>query len=62
MLIFDDWSFMPTFVHMVGWMGRETPKVNEAKLKMKQVPFRYAHAEIRTQVVVIRDPTCYQLD
>ena len=24
--------------------------------------FRYAHAEIRTQVVVIRGPTRYQLD
>ena len=27
-----------------------------------ETPFRYAHAEIRTQVVVICGPTRYQLD
>ena len=27
-----------------------------------ETPFRYAHTEIRTQVVAICDPTCYQLD
>jgi len=36
-------------------MGRTTSKGNEA-------PFRYASAEIRTQVVVICGPTRYQLD
>ena len=41
-------------------MVRETFKGNEAKSKMKH--FRYAHAEIRTQVVVICGKTRYQLD
>ena len=27
-----------------------------------ETPFKYAHAEIRTRVVVICGPTCYQLD
>ena len=27
-----------------------------------ETPFRYAHAEVRTQIVVIYDPTRYQLD
>ena len=27
-----------------------------------ETPFRYVHAEIRTRVVVIYDPMCYQLD
>ena len=33
-------------------------RLNELK---DETPFRYAHAEIRTQVVVICDPTCYCL-
>ena len=52
---------MATFVHMVGQMGRATSKDNEANSKMKRssdIP----SAEIRTQVVVICDPTRYQLD
>ena len=27
-----------------------------------ETPFRYAHTEIKTKVVVIYNPTCYQLD
>ena len=27
-----------------------------------ETPFRYGHAEIQTQVVVICGPMCYQLD
>ena len=42
-------------------MGRTTSKGNEAKVK-DETPFRYAHAEIQTRVVVICDPTRYQLD
>ncbi|KAK2164235.1 hypothetical protein LSH36_67g02053 [Paralvinella palmiformis] len=41
--------------------GRATSKGNEAKSKMRP-PSRYAHAEIRTHVIVISDPTRYQLD
>jgi len=41
-------------------MGRATSKGNEAKSKMKQLTFRYAHAEIRTRVVVICGPTPYR--
>ena len=42
-------------------MGRVTFKCNE-EVK-DETSFRYAHAEIRTQVVVvICDPTRYQLD
>ena len=37
-------------------MGWATPKVKDG------TPFRYTHAEIRTQVVVICGTTCYQLD
>ena len=33
--------------------------LNEVK---DETPFRYAHTEIRTQVVVICGPTRYQLD
>ena len=40
-------------------MGRATSKDNEVK---DETPFRYANTEIQTQVVVICDPTCYQLD
>ena len=40
-------------------MGWAAPKCNEAK---DETPFRYAHAEIRTQVVGICDQTLYQLD
>jgi len=40
-------------------MGRATSKGNEVK---DEIPFRYAHAEIQTRVVVICDPTRYQLD
>jgi len=36
-------------------MGRATSKGNETR-------FSYTHAEIRTQVGVICDLTCYQLD
>ena len=36
-----------------------TSKGNEAK---DETPVRYAHAEIRTRVVVICGPTRYQLD
>ena len=35
-------------------MGRVTSK--------DETPSRYAHAEIRTRVIVICDPTGYQLD
>ena len=48
---------MATFVHMVGYMGQVTSKSNEAKMKIS-----YAHAEIRTQVIVICGPMPYQLD
>ena len=41
-------------------MGRLIPQANEAKSKMKH--FRYAHAEIRTQMVVMCGTTRYQLD
>ena len=51
---YDDECFTTTFVHMVGYMGRVTSKYNEVKY---ETPFRYAHAEIRAQVVLIRDPT-----
>jgi len=37
-------------------MGRATSEVKD------ETPFRYAHVEIRTQVVVIGGPTRYQLD
>jgi len=43
---------MATFVHMVGYMGRVPYKGNEAKSE-DETPLRYAHPEIRTQVVVI---------
>jgi len=43
--------------------GRATFKNNEATSKMKLPSgFSYAHAKIRTQVVVICGPTHYQLD
>ena len=51
---------MATFVHTVGKMGRATSIANEAV--KDETPLRYAHTEIRTQVVVICDPICYQLD
>ena len=44
---------------MMMIMGRATSKGNEVK---DEIRFRYAHDEIRTQVVVICDPTPYQLD
>ena len=40
-------------------MDQVTPKGNEVK---DETPFRYAHAEIQIQVVVICDQTCYLLD
>jgi len=40
-------------------MGRATSEGNEVK---DETPFRYAHAEIRTRVVVICGPTRNQLD
>ena len=39
-------------------MGRATSKGNEAEVK-DETTFRYAHAKIRTRVVVICGPTCY---
>ena len=42
-------------------MGRATSKGNEAKSK-DETFFKYGHAEIRTQMVVICGPTRYQLD
>jgi len=39
-------------------MGQATSKGNEVK---DETPFRYAHAEIQTKVVVICGPTRYQL-
>jgi len=50
---------MATFVHLVGYMGWVTSKGNEVK---DETSFRYAHDEVLTQVVVICDPTHYQLD
>ena len=41
-------------------MGRATSRGNEAKSKIKH--FIYAHGEIRTQLVVICDPTRNQLE
>ena len=38
---------MATFVHMVGSKGNEAT-------------FKYSHAEIRTRVLVICDPTRYR--
>jgi len=43
----DYYCFTATFVHM---------------LVKDETPFRYAHAEIRTQMVVIYGPTRYYLD
>jgi len=40
-------------------MGRATSEGNEVE---DETPFRYAHAEIRTRVVVICDPNRYQFD
>jgi len=41
-------------------MSRATSKGNESEIK-DETPFRYAHAEIRTRVVVICYPTRYRL-
>ena len=41
-------------------MGQATSEGNE--VIKDETPFRYAHAEIWTQVVVICDTTRYQLD
>jgi len=46
----DDWCFTATFVHTVG---SKWGKVKD------ETTFRYAHAEIRTRVVVICGPTRY---
>ena len=45
---------------MVDKMDRTTSKGNEAN--KDETLFRYAHAEIRIDVVVICDPVGYQLD
>ena len=42
-------------------MGRATSNGNEDEVK-DEIPFRYAHAEIQTPVVVMCGPTRYQLD
>ena len=47
---YDDWWFTATFVHVVDYTGSE----------QDETPFRYAHAEIRTRVVVICGPTRYR--
>ena len=46
-------------MHKVGQMGQVTYKGNDAKSKTK---ISYAYTEIQTQVVVICNPTYYQLD
>ena len=42
-------------------MGERAPKVM-SEVKDDETPFRYGHAEIRTPVIMICDPTSYQLD
>ena len=53
--MFDDRWLTDTFVHMVN-IQREWNELED------ETPFRYAHAEIRTQVEVICGPTRYQPD
>jgi len=57
----DDWCFTATFVHVVGLMGRATYLQRQWSEVKDETPSRYAHAEIRTRVVLIYDPMRYQL-
>ena len=44
----DDWCFMATIAHLVGWMSRTASKGNETKSKMKPTSdmskLRFEHA------------------